>query len=100
MKVVMIDAQFPELKGGVCNQRGKGTGASVKAAASRAMTDLFKQKGLKRKHFTLIKAIISVGTVADPTPKKQLTHAQKAKANNCGGYCENPSNCSGGCYEY
>lgn len=32
--------------------------------------------------------------------KRKLTHAEKAKRNGCGGYCENPDNCSGGCYEY
>jgi len=45
MKVVMIDAQFPELKGGACNQRGKGTGMSVKAAAARAFADLLRPIG-------------------------------------------------------
>lgn len=98
MKVVMIDAQFPELKGGVCNQRGKGEGTSVKAAASRAIADLFKQKGLKRKHFSMIKAVISVGTIADP--EKPAKKKAVKRPHGCNGYCDNPALCSGGCYEY
>jgi hypothetical protein len=63
LKVVIIEAQFPELKGGACNQRGKGTGTSVRAAAARAFTDLLRQKKLKHKRFTRLTAVISVGTV-------------------------------------
>jgi hypothetical protein len=61
LKVVNIDAQFPELKGGACNQRGRGTGTSVKAAAARAVSDLLRQPKLRRKHFSTFTAIISIG---------------------------------------
>lgn len=65
MKVVTIDAQFSELKGGACNQRGRGTGTTIKAAAARAFADMLKSKTLRRKRFTTLTAIISVGTVPE-----------------------------------
>jgi hypothetical protein len=64
LKVVTIDAQFPELRGGVCNQRGRGTGSSVKAAAARAFSDLLRQPTLRRKRFSRFTAIVSVGQQA------------------------------------
>ena len=36
LRVVIIDAQFPELKGGACNQMGKGTASTIKAAGAAA----------------------------------------------------------------
>ena len=63
LKVVRIDAQFQELPGSACNQIGKGTGSNVRIAAARAFANLLKQPKLRRKHFTTIKAIITVGTV-------------------------------------
>ena len=62
--MVTIDAQFPELKGGACNQRGRGTGSSVKAAAARAFSDLLRQPKLRRKRFSRFTAIVSVGQQA------------------------------------
>lgn len=64
IKVVTIDAQFPELKGGACNQRGRGTGTSVKAAGARAFSDLLRQPKLRRKRFSTFTAIVSVGKQA------------------------------------
>jgi hypothetical protein len=64
LKVVTIDAQFPELKGGACNQRGRGTGFSVKAAGSRAISDLLRQPKLRRKRFSKFTAIVSIGQQA------------------------------------
>jgi hypothetical protein len=61
LKVVTIDAQFPELRGGACNQRGRGTGSSVKAAAARAFSDLLQQPKLRRKRFSNFIAIVTVG---------------------------------------
>lgn len=65
MKVVMIDAEFPEFKGGAMRQRGKGTGSTARVAAARAFADLLKQPKVKRKQFSTIKAVISVGTVPE-----------------------------------
>jgi hypothetical protein len=64
IKVVTIDAQFPELKGGACNQRGRGTGSSVKAAGARAISDLLRQPKLRRKRFSKFTAVVSVGQQA------------------------------------
>jgi hypothetical protein len=64
LKVVTIEAQFPELKGGACNQRGRGTGSSVKSAIARAFSDLLRQPKLRRKRFSRFTAIVSVGQQA------------------------------------
>jgi hypothetical protein len=64
IKVVTIDAQFPELKGGACNQRGRGTGSSVRAAGARAISDLLRQPKLRRKRFSKFTAVVSVGQQA------------------------------------
>ena len=64
LKVVNVDAQFPELKGGSCNQRGRGQGSTLRVAFARAFGDLLRQKKLRRKRFSTLTAIISVGTIA------------------------------------
>ena len=51
MKVVTVNALFPQLKGGACYQRGKGTGTSIKAATARAFASMFKNMKV-RKTFT------------------------------------------------
>ncbi len=71
LKVVNIDAQFPELKGGSCNQRGRGQGSSVKVAGARAFADLMRQKKLRRKHFTRFTAVVSIGTVVQENSETQ-----------------------------
>lgn len=78
LKVVRIEATFPELKGSCCNQTGKGTGTSVRAAAARAFSDLLRQKKLRRKKFTAIKAIISVGTIVEE-PSEAETQQRSAE---------------------
>lgn len=69
LKVVTIEAQFPEMKGGACNQRGRGEAGSVKAAAANAMRDLLKQPKLRKKRFSTFTAIVSIGqrTVEEET---------------------------------
>ena len=64
LKVVTIEAQFPELNGGAYNQHGRGTGSTVKAAMSRAFADLLGQPKLRRKRFSRFTAIVSVGQQA------------------------------------
>lgn len=69
-RVVMIDAHFPELKGGACYQRGKGVAGSIKAAGAMAIRDLFSQPKLRRKKFSTFSATVSIGVVLigeDPT---------------------------------
>jgi hypothetical protein len=63
LKVVNITALFPQLKGGACYQRGRGTGTNLKAATSRAFADMFKHiKG--RKTFTECTVNMLFGTEA------------------------------------
>jgi hypothetical protein len=64
MKSVTISAQFPELKGGACEQTGRGKAGTVRAAFAAAGRDLFKQPKLKAKRFTMFKATVSIGTQA------------------------------------
>jgi len=64
LKVVTIEAQFPELRGGACYQRGRGTGSTVRTATSRAVSDLFRQPTLRRKRFNRFTAVVSVGQQA------------------------------------
>ena len=64
-KVVTIEAQFPELRGGAVNQRGRGVGSSVRVAAARAVVDLLRQPKLNRKRYSRFTAVVSVGSVLD-----------------------------------
>jgi hypothetical protein len=67
IKVVTIEATFPELKSGAMYQQGRGRGSSIKAAFAAAGRNLFKQPKLKAKRFTMFKATVSVGTEAEET---------------------------------
>lgn len=62
VKVVTIEAEFPELKIKNMYQQGRGRGSSVRVAFAAAGRDLFKKPGLKAKRFTMFKATVSVGT--------------------------------------
>jgi len=66
VKVVMLKALFPQLKGGACYQRGKGTGTSIKAATARAFADMYKHIKV-RKTFTEFSVDITVGDVPEET---------------------------------
>ena len=65
MKVVTIEAEFPELLSKYMYQQGRGKASNVRAAFAAAGRDLFKQPKLKAKRFTMFKATVSVGTVPD-----------------------------------
>ena len=65
MKVVTIEALFPEMKGARCNQQGRGRGSNVKAAFAAAGRDLFKQPGLKAQRYTTFTATVTVATVQE-----------------------------------
>ena len=66
MKVVTLTALFPQLKGGACYQRGRGTGTNLRAATARAFADMYKHiKG--RKTFTEFSVNITVGDVPEET---------------------------------
>jgi hypothetical protein len=67
-RVVMIDAHFPELRGGACYQRGKGVAGSTKAAGAMAIRDLLAQPKLRRKRFTTFSATVSIGTLMETDP--------------------------------
>ncbi len=65
MKVVTIEALFPEMKGGRCNQQGRGRGSSVRVAFAAAGRNLFKQPGLKAQRYTTFTATVTVATVTE-----------------------------------
>jgi len=71
LKVVTVQATFPELKGGSCHQNGRGSGSSVKVAMARAFANLLKQPKLRRKQFTTLTAVISVGTIKVDTEEAE-----------------------------
>jgi hypothetical protein len=72
MKVVMLDAHFPEFKGGSMYQRAKGTGSTVRVATARAFGDLYKQPKVKGKRFSMMTVTLSVGTVPDEPTNEQV----------------------------
>lgn len=65
LKVVRIEATFPQLRGGVCHQTGKGQGSTVAAAMGAAVRNLVKQKGLKAQRYTQFTATFSIGTIKE-----------------------------------
>jgi hypothetical protein len=65
MKVVTIEALFPEMKSDRCYQQGRGRGSNVKAAFAAAGRDLFKQPGLKAQRYTGFTATVTVATVKE-----------------------------------
>lgn len=66
VKVVTIDATFPELKSGAMYQTGRGRGSSTRVAGARAFANLLRQPKLRKKQFTMFKATVSIGTEANP----------------------------------
>jgi len=58
MKLVTVEAMFPELKGGAIYKTGRGQGSNAKAATSRAFGDLFKQ--VRGKRFHSVKCTITI----------------------------------------
>jgi len=64
MKVVTLTALFPQLRGGACYQRGRGTGNSIKSATARAFADMYKRMKV-RKTFTEFSVQITVGDVPE-----------------------------------
>ena len=68
IKVVTIEATFPELKSGAMYQQGRGRGSSVRVAFAAAGRNLFKQPKLKAKRFTMFTATVSIGTEAEEMP--------------------------------
>lgn len=63
MKLVTIEAMFPELKGGSIYKTGRGKASTWTAALSRAGKDL--QKQLKNKRFHTINATITIVDVQE-----------------------------------
>ena len=63
VKVVTVDAQFPELKN--IRQTGKGQGSSLRVAFAAAGRNLFRQPKLKCKRFTQFTLAVTVGRVED-----------------------------------
>lgn len=62
-KVVTIEGEFQELKGGQQIQTGRGVGGSIKTAGAAAFRNLFTQPKLKGKRVTMFRATVSIGTI-------------------------------------
>jgi hypothetical protein len=72
MKVVTLTALFPQLKGGACYQRGRGTGTNIRAATARAFADMYKRMKV-RKTFTECSVNMTFGDVPEePTNEGDL----------------------------
>jgi hypothetical protein len=71
MKVVNIQAVFPELKGGNAYQNGRGEGCNVKAATARAFADMYKRMKV-RKTFTEFSVKVQVRDAAEETPSTEV----------------------------
>ena len=65
MKLVTVEAMFPELKGPAIYRTGHGRASTAKAAISRAFGDVIKQNRGKRYHS--IKATL---TIIEESPKE------------------------------
>ena len=63
MKSVIVEAMFPELKGGSIYKTGRGKASNAKSAISRAFADALKQ--IRGKHITMIKATITIVQIPD-----------------------------------
>jgi len=73
MKLVTVEATFPELKGGFAQRTGRGRGTSARIAIARAFADVLKQN--KKKQFHSIRATITVITEAPKdVPVEEETH--------------------------
>lgn len=68
MKKVLIEAQFPDLKGD-CYASSRGTGTSVKVAISRAVGALLKDKKVRKKriHSITMRVFINEVTATEST---------------------------------
>jgi hypothetical protein len=63
MKIALVEATLPELRGGKMYQVGRGEGTNSPAAISRAFKDMFKK--VKGKRVSVIKATITITNKAD-----------------------------------
>lgn len=61
LKCVFLEGTFPELPAAHAYQQGRGEGTSLRIAASRAISDLFKKPKMKSRRITGGKIILSVG---------------------------------------
>ena len=75
IRVITIEAVFPELKTGAMYQTGRGEGSTVRSAFAAAGRDLLKQKKLKAKRFTMFKATVSIGTRKAEEPVQEREHS-------------------------
>jgi hypothetical protein len=66
MKIAVIQATFPELRGGYVYKTGRGRGSNAARATARACADLFRQ--VSRRRVTVFKATVSI---FEEAPKAQ-----------------------------
>ena len=67
MKVVNVQATFPQLKGGNACQQGRGEGCNVTSATRAAIADVFKHIKV-RKTFTEFTAKFQVRELEEDIP--------------------------------
>jgi hypothetical protein len=65
MKSVIVEAFFPEAKG-KADFTSKGTGSTWPMAVYKALKVLSSTKGIKKKHITSAKFIVSISDVPKP----------------------------------
>jgi hypothetical protein len=58
MKIAVVQATFPELRGAYIYKTGRGRGSNAARATARAFADLFRQ--VSRRRVTVFKATISI----------------------------------------
>lgn len=80
LKVVNVQATFPELSGSRCYQRGRGQGTTLATAMGAAVRDLVRQKGLKRQRFSTFSATFSIGTIKEEVPTDGTGEASEDQA--------------------
>lgn len=61
MKLAIIEATFPELRGGAAHQSARGKGSTPRVAIARAFGNLLK--GVKGKRFSTVQARVTLSEI-------------------------------------
>ena len=66
MKLVTIEAEFPELLSGRMWQNARASGTTVPTAVRRALAEILKREGIRRRRLSVIKLRISISNGGAP----------------------------------
>lgn len=77
LKLVTVDARFHDLRG-KADFIGRGRGNNIRIATARAFSDLYKQKGIRKKQLHTITARLSIITVLAEPEKEGRPVEEKA----------------------